>query len=63
MSVINSNCMLQVIIRYANIYLIVGIDIKNGNRIFHTSKHTLKEDLLDKSRLKCSSNTVVTLQC
>ena len=35
---------------------------ENGNQIFHTSKHTLKYTLLDKSQLKCTSNTVVTLQ-
>ena len=35
---------------------------ESGNRIFCTSKHTLKQALLDKSQLKCSSNTVVILQ-
>ena len=35
---------------------------KNGNRTFCTSKHTLKQTLLNKSQLKCSSNIVATLQ-
>ena len=31
---------------------------KNGNRILHTTKHTLKYALFEKSRLKCTSNTI-----
>ena len=33
--------------------------MKNGDRIFRTSKHTLERTLLDKCLLKCGSNTVV----
>ena len=35
---------------------------KNGDQIFCAAKHTLKQVFLDKSQLKSSSNTVVTLQ-
>ena len=31
---------------------------KNGNQILHTTKHTLKHTLVEKSRLKCTSNTI-----
>ena len=31
---------------------------KNSNRILHTSKHALKYALFQKSRLKCTSNTI-----
>ena len=34
---------------------------ENSNQIFHTSEHILKQDLLNKYQLKCSSSTVVTL--
>ena len=40
-------------------YLIVGIDKKrNGNHILHTAKHNLNYSLCEKSRLKCTSNTI-----
>ena len=31
---------------------------KNGSQILHTTKHTLKYALLEKSRLKCTSKTI-----
>ena len=51
---------------YIHIYVSLGALVpnnrdrheKNGERILHTTKHTLKYVLFEKSRLKCTSNTI-----
>ena len=66
-SVYRQKCYVMHHVKFATIYLLHYTPILSQYQhekwqvIFFTSKYTLKEALLDKSRMKCISNTVVSL--